>query len=236
MDAAFGWHAYCSHTEPSSVLTRDLHSSYWPRVEARQCSSSRNTVWRSMAGWGGVWSGVRHRVRGPRSSEERWSAWSGDHKEIVAIPTTILLYCEWRGADKLTQLASGLIHVRRTLSAPCAQCLFTNIDGPLRAERGTLSCFDGWLPEEDGRWIERRIMWQRLISAYNLTIVLLGVGWVNVNVDPCLRKRCPAGKRWSWSGMLTEKLLLLQVYPLDALQWPSSCDCPGAWMSTKAKK
>ena len=57
MDAGFGWHAYCSHTEPSSVLTRDLHRSYWPRVEARQRSSSRNTAWRSMAGWEGVWSG-----------------------------------------------------------------------------------------------------------------------------------------------------------------------------------
>lgn len=71
MDAGFGWHAYCSHTEPSSVLTRDLHRSYWPSVEARQRSSSRNTAWRSMAGWEGVWSGVRRRVRGPRSSEER---------------------------------------------------------------------------------------------------------------------------------------------------------------------
>lgn len=73
MDAGFGWHAYCSHTEPSSVLTRDLHSSYWPRVEAKQCSNSRNTVWRCMAGWGGggVWCGVLRRVRGARNSEER---------------------------------------------------------------------------------------------------------------------------------------------------------------------
>lgn len=74
-------------------------------------------------------------------------------------------------------------------------------------------------------------------EADNVTEINLGIhfnhsvagSWVGeVNVDPCLRKRCPAGRRWSWSGMMTEKLLLLQVYPLDALQWPSSCDCPGA--------
>lgn len=149
-----GWHAYCSHMEPSSVLTRDLHSSYWPRVEAKQCSSSRNTVWRSMASLrGGVWSGVRRRARGPRSSEERRGAWSGDHKERADIPATVPLCCEWRGAGGLTASRQ-----ESAVRATCAQCLFAIIDGRSGAERGTLSCFDGWLAEGDGWWTERRIM------------------------------------------------------------------------------
>lgn len=74
-------------------------------------------------------------------------------------------------------------------------------------------------------------------KADNVTEINLGVrfnhsvpgSWVGeVNVDPCLRKRCAAGKQWSWSGRMKEKLLLPQVYPLDVLQWPSSRDCPGA--------
>lgn len=80
-----------------------------------------------------------------------------------------------------------------------AQCLFTNIDAPQRAERGTLSCFDGLLPEEDGRRVERRIMLQRLISAYTLTIVLQGVGWkmltrVHVSESGVLQGNSEAGR------------------------------------------
>lgn len=53
--------------------------------------------------------------------------------------------------------------------------------------------------------------------------------WVGeVNVEPYLRKRFPAGEQWRWSERMKEKLLLLQVHPLDVLQWPSSRDCPGA--------
>lgn len=99
MDAGFGWHAYCSHTEPSSVLTKDLHSSYWPSVEAKQCSSSsRNTVWRSMAVWRGVWSGVRCR---PQSSVKRWNAY--DHRSgNPCNHAAVLLY------GVLTQLVSRM--------------------------------------------------------------------------------------------------------------------------------
>lgn len=145
---------------------------------------------------GGVWSGVLRRVRGARNSEERWSAWSGDHQEVVDIPTTTLLHCEWR--INTTRLQTYKCQ-EKTVSATCAQCLFANIDGALRDGRGTRSWFDGWLPEEDGRWIGRRIMWQRLISAYALIIVFLGVGWerltwIHVSESGVLRGNSGAGR------------------------------------------
>lgn len=51
--------------------------------------------------------------------------------------------------------------------------------------------------------------------------------WV-VIAGPCLRERSPVGNRYSRSGRMKEKLMRLQVYPLDVLHRPSSSDCPGA--------
>ena len=75
-------------------------------------------------------------------------------------------------------------------------------------------------------------------EADNVTEINLGThfnhsvrwgSWVgDVNAGPCLREQRPAGRRWSCgSGRTKERLLRLQVYPLDVSHWPSSTDCPG---------
>lgn len=70
-------------------------------------------------------------------------------------------------------------------------------------------------------------MLQRLISAYTLTIVLLGVmeggGLGAVNADPWRGERRPAGKGRSRPGRMMETSpLRLQVHPSDVLHWPGS--------------
>lgn len=94
---------------------------------------------------GSIWRGVRHRARGPRSSEDRLRAWSDNHRERVNIPTTILPSFEWRGQGKLTPSASRLINspnetLNRQLSLTVSRQLLT---APERNERGTVCCFDG---------------------------------------------------------------------------------------------
>lgn len=58
-------------------------------------------------------------------------------------------------------------------------------------------------------------------EADNVTEIDLGIhfnhsvagSWVgDVNADPWLRERCPAGRQWSWSGRMKEKSLRLQVH------------------------
>lgn len=68
----------------------------------------------------------------------------------VEIPTSILLCFRLEMGDG-TQLAPRLTSVEKNCSGTYAQCLLSDIDGPLRAAERALSCFDGWLLEEDGR-------------------------------------------------------------------------------------